>query len=149
MPTYAVNKKARFEYEILETLEAGLMLSGPEVKSVRGGHIRLSGAYVTFHGTSASLLNAHIAPYPYAQQEGYDPTHSRRLLLKSQEINNLRGKLTEKGLTIIPLSVYTKGDKIKVEIGLGKGKKAFDKRESIKNKDQKREIARKIRQNYE
>lgn len=149
MPTYAVNKKARFEYEILETLEAGLVLTGQEVKSVRNGNIRLAGSYVTFHGTSASLLNAHISPYQFAHLEGYDPTQSRRLLLKAKEINNLRGKLSEKGLTIVPLSVYTKGNKIKIEIGLGKGKKTFDKRESLKDRDQKKEIARRIQKNYE
>lgn len=145
MPTYAVNKKARFEYEILEKLEAGLVLTGPEVKSVRNGNIRLVGAYVTFHGTEASLLNAHIGPYKYAPNVEYDPTHSRRLLLKAKEISYLRGKLSEKGLTIVPLSVYTKRDKIKIEIGIGRGKKSYDKREDIKVRDQKREIAKKMK----
>lgn len=145
MPNLAINKKATFEYEILEKLEAGLMLTGAEVKSVRNGNIRLLGAYVTFHGTSANLLNAHISPYKYAQNEEYDPTVSRRLLLKQKEINYLRGKLSEKGLTIIPLSVYTKGNLIKIEIGVGRGKKTFDKRESVKKRDQKREIAKKLK----
>jgi SsrA-binding protein len=145
MPNLAVNKKATFEYEILEKLEAGLMLTGAEVKSVRNGNIRLLGAYVTFHGTSANLLNAHISPYKYAQNEEYDPTVSRRLLLKQKEINYLRGKLSEKGLTIIPLSVYTKGNLIKIESGVGRGKKTFDKRESVKKRDQKREIAKKLK----
>lgn len=145
MPNLAVNKKATFEYEILEKLEAGLMLTGAEVKSVRNGNIKLLGAYVTFHGTSANLLNAHISPYKYAQNEEYEPTRSRRLLLKQKEINYLRGKLSEKGLTIIPLSVYTKGNLIKIEIGVGRGKKTFDKRESVKKRDQKREIAKKLK----
>lgn len=145
MPNLAVNKKATFEYEILEKFEAGLMLTGAEVKSVRNGNIRLLGSYVTFHGTSATLLNAHISPYKYAQNEEYDPTRSRRLLLKQKEINYLRGKLSEKGLTIIPLSVYTKGNLIKIEIGVGRGKKTFDKRESVKKRDQKREIAKKLK----
>lgn len=145
MPNLAVNKKATFEYEILEKLEAGLMLTGAEVKSVRNGNIKLLGAYVTFHGTSANLLNAHISPYKYAQNEEYEPTRSRRLLLKQKEINYLRGKLSEKGLTIIPLSVYTKGNLIKIEIGVGRGKKSFDKRESVKKRDQKREIAKKLK----
>lgn len=146
MPTYAVNKKARFEYEILETFEAGLVLTGAEVKSVRDGNIRLSGSYVTFHHNSASLLNGHISPYKHAQQQDYDPTHSRQLLLKAKEINYLRGKLSEKGLTIVPLSVYTKRNKIKIEIGLGKGKKTFDKRETIKKRDADREIKQKMKQ---
>lgn len=146
MPTYATNKKATFEYQILEKFEAGLVLTGPEVKSIRNGNIKLTGAYVTFHGPEAFLLNAHVGQYAYSTLETYEPTRSRKLLLKAKEINYLRGKLSEKGLTIIPLSVYTKGDKIKIEIGIGKGKKTFDKRETIKNRDQAKEIARKMKQ---
>lgn len=146
MPTYAVNKKANFEYEILEKFEAGLVLTGAEVKSVRSGNIKLTGAYVTFHDRSATLLNAHISPYKFATNEEYDPTHTRRLLLKQKEISYLRGKLSEKGLTIIPLSVYTTGNKIKVAIGLGRGKKTFDKRDSVKKRDQEREIAKKLKE---
>ncbi len=143
MPTYASNKKARFDYDILETLEAGIVLSGPEVKSVRGNHISLTGSYVSLHNQELYLLNVHIAPYPFAgRQEGYDPTKSRKLLLKSSEIAYLGGKLAEKGLTIVPLSVYTKGRHIKVEIGLARGKKHYDKRESIKKREVNREIAR-------
>ncbi len=145
MPTYATNKKATFEYQILEKFEAGLVLTGPEVKSIRNGNIKLTGAYVTFHGEEAFLLNAHVGQYAFSTLEAYEPTRSRKLLLKAKEINYLRGKLSEKGLTIIPLSVYTKGDKIKIEIGIGKGKKTFDKRETIKNRDQAKEIARKMK----
>ncbi len=141
MPTYSVNKKATFEYEILEKFEAGLILSGPEVKSVRNGNVKLTGAYITFHNNSAWLTNAHISAYKYApKQESYDPTHSRKLLLHAKEIDYLRGKLSEKGLTIVPLSLYTKAHKIKIEIGLAKGKKTFDKREALKKKDLDKEM---------
>lgn len=147
MPTYAVNKKARHDYEILETYEAGLMLTGQEVKSVRSGQMKLLGAYVTFHDTGAYLLNAHIPKYKFTGHlEGYQPDRSRKLLLKEKEITYLRGKLAEKGLTIIPLSVYTKGQRIKVEIGVGRGKKAFDKRENLKKRDTEREMRRRMKE---
>ena len=146
MPTYATNKKARFEYEILDTLEAGLVLSGPEVKSIRSGHITLKGSFVTFHRDEANLTNAHISKYKYAGSvTDYVPDRSRKLLLKKKEISYLRGKSQEKGLTIMPLSVYTKGRHIKVEIGIGRGKKKFDKRRTIKDRETKREIARKMK----
>lgn len=143
MPTLAKNRHAHYEYEILETLEAGLVLSGAEVKSIRTGHAGLSGAYVTFHGDEPQLTNAHIAPYAFAaKNEHYDPTHSRKLLLKKREIAYLRGKLQEKGLTAIPLSLYTKHRYIKLEIGVARGKKLHDKRASIKKREVDREIKR-------
>ncbi len=146
MPVYAVNKKARFDYEILETYEGGLVLSGQEVKSVRNGQAKLAGAFVTFHGSASLLTNAHISKYTHASGlDAYDPTHSRRLLLSKREINYLRGKSQEAGLTIIPLSLYTKGHYIKVEIGIAKGKRQFDKRETIKKRDQDREVKRKMK----
>lgn len=146
MPTYAVNKKARFDYEILDTYEAGLVLTGPEVKSIRAGQVKLTGAFVTFLANSARLTNAHIPKYKYAATiEDYDPDRSRVILLKKKESEKLRGKLQEKGLTIVPLSIYTKGRHIKLEIALARGKKTYDKRETIKNRDQKREIARKLK----
>ena len=143
MPTLAKNRRARFEYEILDTLEAGLVLSGAEVKSIRTGHASLAGAYVTFHGNEPHLTNAHIAPYAFAvKNESYDPTQTRKLLLKKKEIAYLRGKLQEKGLTAIPLSLYTKQRLIKLEIGLARGKKTHDKRASIKKSEVDREIQR-------
>lgn len=143
MATYAENKKARFDYEILETYEAGLVLSGQEVKSVKQGGVNLKGSFVTFHGKSARLTNAHIGKYgPAGPLPEYDPTQSRTLLLKRKEINYLRGKSLEAGLTIVPLSVYSKNRLIKVEIGLAKGKKSYDKRQSIKKRDIEREIRR-------
>lgn len=143
MTVYATNKKARFDYAILDILEAGIVLSGSEVKAVRNGHINLKGAFVTVYGNRAELLNAYIGPYKYAaQKETYDPTISRKLLLHQREIAYLQGKKQEEGLTIIPLSVYTKGRQIKVEIGIAKGKKLYDKRESIKTRDLNRQLQR-------
>lgn len=142
----AVNRQVRFDYEILEKLEAGLVLTGAEVKSAKAGQMSLKGAYIIFHNGSADLLNAHIAPYKQAGNiEGYDPTHTRRVLLHQKEIAYLQGKLEEKGLTIVPLRVYTKNRFVKVEIALAKGKQQFDKRESIKKRDNDREMKRMLK----
>lgn len=143
MPILAKNRRALYEYEILDRLEAGLLLSGAEVKSIRTGHASLAGAYVTFHGEIPYLTNAHIAPYAFAiKNEHYEPTQSRKLLLKKREIAYLRGKLQEKGLTAVPLSLYTKQRYIKLEIGLARGKKLHDKRASVKKREVDREIRR-------
>lgn len=146
MTTYATNKRARFDYEILETYEAGMKLLGHEVKSVRNGQVNLKGAFVTFHGNEALLTNAHISPYQFAGTiKNYDPTRTRKLLLNRREIAYLQGKSQEAGLTIVPLSIYTKGPNIKVEIGVARGKKQHDKRETIKKREADREIQRKLR----
>jgi SsrA-binding protein len=139
MKTIAENKRARFDYDIKDTFNAGLVLSGAEVKSVKGGNISLAGAYVSVSASGASLINCHIGPYKYAQNEKYDPTQSRKLLLNKHEINQLLGK--EKGLTIIPLEIY-QGHRglIKIKIGLGKARKKTDKREYIKKRDAQKEI---------
>jgi SsrA-binding protein len=143
VPTLSLNKKAKFDYKILETYEAGIVLSGQEVKSIRSGSARLTGAFVTFHGNTPLLTNALIPKYKYASHiDDYIPDASRRLLIRKKEVNHLRGKLEQKGLTIVPLSLYTKGQLIKLEIGLAEGKKLFDKRRTIKERDGKREIAR-------
>lgn len=147
MPTYAVNKKAHFDYEILEKFEAGLVLSGQEVKSVRTKQMKLSGSFVTIHNDEALLTNAHIPLYKHAVDTSYDPSRTRKLLLKTKEIRYLRGKLQEKGLTIVPLCVYTKGRKIKLEIGIGRGKKKYDKRRTIKEREQGREMRRVLKEN--
>mgnify|MGYP001607134158 CR=1 FL=1 len=145
MTTYVENKKAAFDYEILEKYEAGLVLSGMEVKSIRAGHISLKGAFITFHGNNAMLTNAHIAKYKYSGKSlGYEPEKSRQILLKKRENNHLRGKMQEKGLTVIPLSVYTKGRHIKMEIAVCRGKKKYDKRESIKKREIRVEMAREL-----
>lgn len=143
----AINKRALFDYEILEKLEAGVVLTGAEVKSVKNGHISLKGAYVTFRNGEAYLLNAHISPYQKAGKIlSYDPTHTRKLLLNKNELKRLIGKLSEKGLTIVPLKVYTtRRGRIKVEIGLGRGKKQFEKRELIKKRETEKEIRRNLK----
>jgi SsrA-binding protein len=146
MTIYALNKKAKFDYNILETIEAGIVLSGPEVKSIRNGNISIKSAYITFHNSEAFLINAHIGKYKQAGNiESYNPEKNRKLLLTGKQIAYLIGKMQEKGLTIVPISVYTKGRHIKLEIAVCRGKKAFDKRETIKNRDIKREIARTMR----
>lgn len=143
MPTYATNKKARFEYEILEKYEAGLVLSGQEVKSIRTGNARLQGAFVTVHDNTVYLTNANIPRYKYGYgTEDYDPDQSRKLLLKQKEIDYLRGKSQEKGLTIVPLSIYTKGRRLKIEIAVARGKKLHDKRRTMKERDSVREVRR-------
>lgn len=149
MPVYAHNKKAYHEYEILDTLEAGLVLEGHEVKAIRAGQMKLSGAYVTFHKGEAHLLNGHISKYKFAGKlEAYDPERTRTLLLKNKEIAYLSAKSQEKGLTIVPLKVYTKGRHIKVEIGVARGKKLHDKRRTVKERQQKRDARRAIKGDY-
>ena len=145
MKTLATNKRARFDYEITETFEAGIKLTGAEVKSVKEGHLSLKGAHAAFTKAGPVLLNAYINPYKPAANAAYDPERSRPLLLHKREISRLRGKVQEQGLTIVPIRVYTKRNLIKVELGLGKGKKKHDKRESIKKREQEREIRRKLK----
>jgi SsrA-binding protein len=139
MKSLAFNNKAKFDYDIKDTLVAGLVLSGPEVKAAKSGNVSLAGSYVKINPEGAFLLNAHIGPYKYAPIEGYDPTHTRKLLLKQSEINEMIGK--EKGTAIIPLEIFagTRG-LVKVKIGIGRGRKKEDKREYIKTRDTKREI---------
>ncbi len=137
---HADNRKALYDYEILEKYQAGLALTGQEAKSIKAGHMSLKGSHVTFHNGEAFLFNANISKYPQAGKlPDYDPTHSRKLLLKKKEIRYLQGKLQEKGLTIIPLSVYTKNRFVKIEIAVARGKKQYDKRETIKQRDTQRE----------
>jgi len=145
MASYAENRKARFNYEILEKYETGIELLGIEVKSVRGGQMSLEGAFVIVRGGEVFLINANIPPYqPQNTPKEYDPLRNRRLLLTKKEIKELTDNDKSKSLTIVPISVYNKNRKIKVEIALVKGKKKFDKRETI----QKRETDRTIRREY-
>ncbi len=142
----AENKKTFFDYEILEKFEAGIVLFGHEVKAVKNGNIGLKGAYVTFHNGAPYLTNAYIGLYkPAGKIEDYDPERSRKLLLKNKEIRYLTGKKEEKGLTIVPLLVYIKGSKVKVQIGVGKGKRQFEKKDKIKKRDLEREIKRTLK----
>lgn len=147
MKTLAINKKASYDYQILDKYEAGLVLSGHEVKSVKLGHINLKGAYVAITNNKkgkpqAHLINANISPYKYAgKMPDYDPTRSRALLLHKSELQKLIGK-TADHLTLIPIKVYNKQGFIKLEFAIGKGKKKIDKREDIKKRDINREIRR-------
>ena len=146
MKILAWNKKAGFDYEILESYEAGLVLYGHEVKAIKTGHVSLTGSYVVAKGNEFFLINALIPPYqPANTPKDYDPQRSRKLLLKKSEIRSLVGKSKTKGLTLIPIKLYTKKSKIKLEFALAKGKKKIDKREKIKKRDIEREIGRKLR----
>ncbi|PIR66592.1 MAG: SsrA-binding protein [Parcubacteria group bacterium CG10_big_fil_rev_8_21_14_0_10_36_14] len=140
------NKKAYHDYEILEKYEAGIVLYGFEVKAVRNGNMSLKGAYVTFHNNEAFLTGSYIGKYkPAGGLSDYEPERSRKLLLKKREILYLKGKSEVKGLTILPLLVYTKGSKVKIEIGIGKGKKQYEKKEIKKKKDIERDIKRTLK----
>ncbi len=146
MANYAENRKARFDYEILEKYETGIELLGTEVKSVRAGQMSLEGAFVIVRGGEAFLINANIPPYqPKNAPKDYDPLRNRKLLLTKKEIAELAGNEKNKSLTIMPISVYNKKRKIKVEIALVKGKKKTDKRETIKKRETDREIRREIK----
>ncbi len=144
MTVLALNKRAGFDYEILETFNAGLVLSGQEVKSAKAGQASLKGSYVVFRSAAERpqpfLLNARISPYKYAKTESYDPERPRALLLKRREIAYLAGKQQEKGLTLVPLKLYTDRSLIKLEFAVARGKKQFDKRETIKRRDINRRL---------
>jgi len=146
MPTLASNRKAFHTYSIEDQIEAGLVLSGHEVKSIRGGQASLDGAYVTIRNGEAWLRNAYIGKYKQAANlESYDESRERKLLLNKKEIIRLQDKSKEKGLALVPLELYTSKFRIKLKIGLGRGKKQYDKRESIKKKELKRSLDRTIR----
>jgi len=140
------NKKAHFNYEILEKTEAGIELLGFEVKSLKAGQGSLEGAHITLRGNEAFVINMQIPPYqPANTPTDYDPLRNRRLLLTKREIASLSGEEKQKGLTIVPLSVYNKGRKLKLEIAVVRGKKKYDKRETIKKRDTDREIRRTLK----
>jgi len=143
MTTYINNRKAHFNYEIKKTFEAGIELLGFEVKAVKSGKGNLAGAFCVVRGGEAFLIGAHISPYQEKNTpKGYDPTHSRKLLLSKKEIKELSVAEGTKGLTLIPISLYSKGPYIKVELAIARGKKTFDKRETIKKRDVERSIRR-------
>ncbi len=141
----ATNRRARHEYFILETYEAGIALQGSEIKSIRAGQISLAEAYVRIDGQEAWLEDAHIAPYEQASIFNPEPRRPRKLLLHSTEIHRLWNTVRQKGVTIIPLSVYLKDGRAKVEIAVAKGKKLYDKRAEIARRDTQREIERHLR----
>lgn len=146
MKVLAINKRARYDYEILDSFEAGLVLTGQEVKSIKTGHISLKGAYVTIKDEEAYVINMHVPPYRFAGPlPSYDPYRTRKLLLHKKELKRLIGKRKEKGLTLVPTRIYLKKGLIKLEFGIGRGKKQADKREDIKKRDTDREIRRQMR----
>ncbi len=138
------NKRAFFDYTILERFEAGINLYGAEVKAVRLGHADLTGSHVRIMGSEAYLINAKIFPYKYSRPENYDEQRTRKLLLHKNEIIALKSKTEGQNLTLVPLSMYTTKSFIKVEIALGKGKKQYDKKEAIKKKDIQREVEQEL-----
>ena len=133
------NRKAYFDYEIGEKVEAGIKLTGAEVKSVRAGHVSLNDSFVKIIGSDAMLINCHINPYQFANNSDYDSKRSRKLLLHKKEILSLQSKIQQSNLTIVPVSLYTTRNLIKVELALARGKKKWDKRKALKEKTMKRE----------
>jgi SsrA-binding protein len=143
--TIATNRKASFEYFLLEHFEAGLSLQGSEIKSIRAGQVSLTEAYVEIDGLEAWLVESHIAPYTQANRFNHDPKRRRRLLLHKKEIRELWNSVRQKGVTIVPIKIYMKDGRAKIEIALAKGKKLHDKREAIAERDQERELKREFR----
>jgi SsrA-binding protein len=142
MKIIAQNKKARRDYLFFDAFEAGIMLTGTEVKSIRDGKINMNDSYAKIKNEEIFLINCHIAPYTHGNIYNHDPLRARKLLLKKQEIKKLIGKVTIRGFTIIPLKLYFKDGKVKVEISLAKGKKFYDKREDIKKREDEIKMAR-------
>ena len=138
--TIATNRRARHEYLILETLEAGLVLRGTEVKSLRAGEVTFKDSYATIRNGEGWLLGCHINPYSHGTDANHDPERDRKLLLHRREIGRLAGKIAERGWTLIPLRMYFKGGRAKVELGLGQGKKLHDKRAALRERDVRREM---------
>lgn len=140
------NKRGYFDYEIVENFEAGIVLTGPEVKSIKAGHVNLKNSYGVVRDGEIWLLNTHISAYRFAPDTAYNPERSRKLLLNKKEMRVIVSKMETKGLTLIPLKVYLKGGLIKVELGLGRGRKRHDKRELIKKRDVEREIRQEMKE---
>jgi SsrA-binding protein len=144
----ATNRKARHEYHFLETVEAGLVLMGSEIKSIRAGRVSLGEGYVQFDDGEAWLTNVHIAQYEPANVQNHEPRRRRKLLLHRREIDRFRGRAQEKGFTVVPIRLYLKGGRAKVEIALVKGKRQYDKRQAIAKRDSQRQVERAIRERY-
>ena len=146
MATLATNKRAGFDYELLERYEAGLVLTGQEVKSVKTGHVSLKGSFVTLKGSAPYLTNATITKYKFAgDAKDYDPNRPRKLLLKKSEIKSLIGKIQSRGLTLVPIRVYTRKKLVKLEFAVAKGKKKFDKRQGIAKREAERKAERALK----
>ena len=146
MKNYAINKRANYDYELLEKYEGGLVLAGYEVKSIKTGHISLKGAYVTIKNGELFLTNANISAYqPLNMPADYDPTRSRKVLVHKSQLKSLFGKISQKGLTLVPIRVYSKHGLLKLEFAVGRGKRKIDKREDIKKREAKINIKRALR----
>ncbi len=142
-----VNKKARYRYEVVKSCEAGIVLKGSEVKSIRDGRVNFVDSFAQIKKAEIFLYNLHIAPYPFDNNPGYNPTRERKLLLHKNEIEKLSSTLAQKGLTLIPLSIYFKKGRAKIEIGLAKGKRLYDKRRKLREKAVEREVKRTLKDN--
>lgn len=138
----ASNRRASYDFEILERIEAGLGLTGSEVKSLRAGQAVLKDAYAIIRGGEAFVIGLHIAPYGFAREGGHEPERTRKLLLHRREIDRLAAKLAQQGLTLIPIAIYFRRGHAKLELGLGKGKRTVDKRRSIRDREERRELQR-------
>lgn len=147
-PAIAQNRKASFNYEILEAIEAGIVLKGTEIKSIRQGQISLQDGFAGFRDDELWLYNVHIAPFKEGNQFNHDPLRTRKLLMNRKELDRLMGLSQQSGHALVPLRVYLKNGRAKVLIGLGRGKKQHDKRESIRRKDQQRDIQRALKDRY-
>lgn len=142
----ATNRKAYHDYEVIETLEAGLVLTGTEIKSIRAGKVNLTDGFVLIRDGEAWLLNVHIAPYSHGARDNHEPKRERKLLLHRFEINRLATKVAERGWTIVPLRLYLRNNRAKVEIGLVRGKRLYDKRATIARRDAERELERELKE---
>jgi SsrA-binding protein len=144
--TITLNRRARHEYAIEETLEAGLVLTGTEIKSIRAGKVNLSDAYARIERGEAFLIGAHIAPYEQGNRYNHEPLRTRKLLLHRDQIAELAGRVNTRGLTLVPLRLYIRDGHAKLELGLARGKKAHDKRRAIAERDQRRELERELKE---
>jgi SsrA-binding protein len=140
------NRRASFDYEILDTFEAGIVLKGTEIKSIRNGHANLKDSYAIIRNNEIFLLNMHISPYEHGNIFNHDETRTRKLLMHKKEILKLENKTKLDGLTLVPLKLYFKKNKVKILLGLAKGKKVYDKRETIKKRDSDRELAKAMKE---
>jgi len=145
----ATNRKARYQYHFHDTYEAGLALKGSEIKSIRAGRVSLQEGFVLFEGGEAWLVNVHIAQYDPASRQNHEPRRRRKLLLHRREIDRLQGRAQEKGYTIVPTKLYLKDGRAKVEIALAKGKKLYDKRQTIAKRDSKRQVERALKERHQ
>ncbi len=143
--TIATNRKAYHDYEVVDTLEAGIVLTGTEIKSIREGRVNLRDGFAIIRGGEVWLLNVHIAPYPGGNRQNHEPRRERKLLLHRREINRLAGRVQEKGWTLVPLRLYLKDNKAKIELGLVRGKREYDKREAIARREAEREVQREMK----